>query len=195
VSLRGAASAALVVAGGLGLLPVPAFAQTAAPAPASAPAIEPSAEPALTAEAAEPDEAQQPCAPAEEPEQTDTLTQEEAEPATASAAAEGVEAHCSQNAGNQQYEDPFAGTKPPGEGGNGGSSQNGSGGGTGSPSTGTTSSGEVVAAQDTVAGTETGIATDPAGPSLPNTGLGLGGLVGLGLPLLAAGIALRARLA
>jgi hypothetical protein len=138
-----------------------------------------------------------PCAPETEPPQDDTLTPAEPaepapDPATAQAAADGVEAHCSQNAGDQQYQDPFAGSKAPGSGGNGGSSQGGSG--SSSQSTDTTSSSEVVT-EGTAAGQDTGAAADPAGPSLPNTGLGLGGLVALGLPLLAGGIALRARLA
>lgn len=137
-----------------------------------------------------------PCAPPDAAADEDTLTPVEtkpapAEPAEATAAADGVKAHCSQNAGNQQYQDPFAGAKPP-SGGNGGSQSGGDG---TAPATSTTSSGEAVVSQGTVTGQDTGTTAESAGPSLPNTGLGLGGLLALGLPLLAGGIALRARLA
>ena len=157
-------------------------------APAADPAAAVAAEPA-----AQTPEAQPACAP----EQSDTPTPAEPDPATAQAAAEPVEAHCSQNAGNQQYQDPFAGAEAPGKGGNGGSSQGGSQGAGGSTSqdTGTTTSGDPVASQGTVAGDGTGTTTESAGPSLPNTGLGLGGLLAVGMPLLAGGIALRLRLA
>jgi hypothetical protein len=170
-----------------------AFAQTAPVAPAAVPPGTPE-----TLEAAKTPPAP-PCAPPEEQaDEQDTLTPVEPAPeppADAEAAASDVEAHCSQNAGNQQYQDPFAGAKPPG-GGNGGSSQNGSGGGDGStaPATSTTTSG-ALASQGEAAGQDTGTTAESAGPGLPNTGLGLGGLVAFGLPLLAGGLALRARLA
>lgn len=191
MSLRGVAVTALVVAGGFGLLPAAALAQTAPAVPVT-PAAAP-AEPAQTTDVPPAD----PCGPREEAAEEDTLTPAEpapapADPADATAAAGGVKAHCSQNAGNQQYQDPFAGAEPPG-GGNGGSSQNGAG--NTAPATSTTTSGEAVASQGTVAGQDTGTTAESAGPGLPNTGLGLGGLVALGLPLLAGGIALRARLA
>ena len=185
--LRGVVSAALV-AGGLGLLPAAAIAQSEPAAPVADPAAA-AVQPAEPAEPAAATEAEPACAPQED----DKLTPAEPtpDPATAQAAAGGVEAHCSQNAGDQQYQDPFAGSEPPG-GGNGGSSQGADE--SSSQSTDTTSSSEVVS-QGTVAGQDTGATADPAGPSLPNTGLGLGGLVALGLPLLAGGIALRLRLA
>jgi hypothetical protein len=181
-----------VVAGGLAALPAAAFAQdpaaadpVAPPAPQAAPA-ETAAVPAETAA----------CAPRD---REDTLAQEdqaapaappvEALPATSAEDPEHPVANCSQNAGDNQYQDPFANSPPPG-GDGAGSSQtpdSGSSDGSGTVTPTVQQDGTVLASPSD--------ATAAAGPSLPNTGLGLGGLVVLGLPLLAGGIALRARLA
>jgi hypothetical protein len=112
--------------------------------------------------------------------------------AQASAAPVPVEAHCAQNAGDQQYQDPFAGSEPPG--GNGG----GNGSGNSAQNNGATQ-GEAptsVPTQDPATGTVDPTATAAAADEqLPNTGLGLAGLLALGVPLVLGGVAVRLRLA
>jgi hypothetical protein len=197
VSSQGAAFSALVVAGALAVLPAAAFAQEpVAPADVSAQQVvagDPAEAASCRPRAAEDTLAPEDQAEAEGP--ADTQPEPVPAPAPATSATAGDEpehpvAYCSQNAGDNQYRDPFANSPPPGGGGGGaGSSQ----------------AEEPESSAGALTGTSTlqqdgTTATDPAatassGPRLPNTGLGLGGLVALGLPLLAGGIALRARLA
>ena len=99
-------------------------------------------------------------------------------------------AHCSQDAGEEQYKDPFAHTPPPAAETNNRSSL-------------PTSSAGSLAAADPAATDGTAVAGAPQAdgtasdgrPGLPNTGLDVGVLLVLGLPLLASGLALRRRLA
>ncbi len=134
-----------------------------------------------------------PCAPAPEPEDTLTPVTEPAPDPVATASAEqpgsGPVAHCSQDAGENQYRDPFANSPPPKSQGGADSAQ--------APEN--TSDGSATGASTLQEdGTAAPLADDAgtgSGPGLPNTGLGLAGLVALGVPLLAGGLVLRARLA
>ena len=109
----------------------------------------------------------------------------------AAAASSAPVAHCSQNAGDNQYRDPFAGSKPPGQGGgDGNSAQNDS----------EADQAPAAAADPTAASVQAEAdgsvpAATADGEQLPNTGLGLLGLLALGLPLLVSGLALRRRAA
>jgi LPXTG-motif cell wall-anchored protein len=102
-----------------------------------------------------------------------------------------------QNAGDEQYQDPFGN---PSQSGGGGSSNSGSSGSTqNSGSTGTTGSG-VAGTQAQLQATPSTSATSPttssqAGSSgqLPRTGLDVGIVAALGAVLLLGGLALRRR--
>jgi hypothetical protein len=139
---------------------------------------------------------------AEAPAQTDTLAQVEpaadtgtpADPAAEAAgtAGTGPTAHCSQGAGDQQYEDPFEKTKAPGEdvkGSNGGSP--GSQGQVSQAAPASSTGTATPTAQETA--TAAAAAADD-GSSLPNTGLAAAPLAGAGALLVLAGAALRRRL-
>jgi LPXTG-motif cell wall-anchored protein len=104
-----------------------------------------------------------------------------------------------QNAGDEQYQDPFSNNSQ--SGGGGGSSNSGSSGSTqNSGSTGTTGSG-VAGTQAQLQATPSTSATSPttssqaAGSSgqLPRTGLDVGLVAALGAVLLLGGLALRRR--
>ena len=99
-------------------------------------------------------------------------------------------AHCSQNAGDNQYKDPFANAKPPKAGGDPASSQ-----GAQSPDTSTSAPATTLAqgtADPSLTGTD---GAESAGPGLPNTGLDAGIPAWTGLGLLLAGALLRRRTA
>lgn len=154
-----------------------AAASPATSVPAEPPAAEPAADPAVAQPAAAIDEASAACAPAE-PDAAEPAEEPEAAPA------EPPVAVCSQDAGEEQYQDPFANEKPPGEeqgGGNG-------------------SEGHVSQAEpaDTAVPTTADAAGLPAtdgGPQLPSTGLEALPPALLGLLLLLGGAVLRRRVA
>jgi LPXTG-motif cell wall-anchored protein len=207
VSFGGVAVSILVLTGGFAVAPAAALAQagaapdtpvaaaTASPAAVST-APEPPSTPAGTAEAKDL-AARSGCAqPAEEPAtgldaDSTTLPADPADPATSSGEVEDVPpvAHCSQNAGDEQYQDPFGNSKPPKAGSKTpqSSTQQSGGRGTATPAS-------VLAQQSTDPATAGAAARagDSAG-KLPNTGLDarLPGV--LGLALLLSGGALRRR--
>jgi hypothetical protein len=108
-----------------------------------------------------------------------------------------------QSAGDEQYVDPFQGQDDDrgGSGGGGsgsgsgseGGSQGGGGGGGGSatPAPVPEEAPAEVAPDTASAETDVGSTTSSTDPTLPRTGLALGGLVGIGLVLLGGGITLR----
>ena len=148
------------------------------------PAPAPVAEPAVSG-----------CPPGEDETELPPGTPEDAPaPPPAAAAAQdgpgdGPVAHCSQNAGDNQYRDPFANSPPPKSQGGADSAQ--------APETDTAqpTTGSTTLLEDGTTDPAAAAAAAAAGNGLPNTGLGLGGLVALGLPLLAGGLALRRRTA
>jgi hypothetical protein len=100
-------------------------------------------------------------------------------------------AHCSQNAGDEQYVDPFANAGPPkaanGNGSQGPASQS-------QPPVGSAADqGAGSAAPSSLAAAAVTGRERDGGPQLPTTGLELGGLLGLGCPLLLLGLVLRRR--
>jgi hypothetical protein len=191
---------ALVVAGGLAVVPSVCHAADVAPIPA--PQADTAAQPAPDAQQAEADalvaRERAACAargetlvdesPAATAPAVPAVTPAPA-PTDAVAAGKPPVAHCSQNAGDEQYKDPFAHTPPPTKSG-AGSAQ------TPQPTSAGTAAGAAPTNVDgtVVAGAAQTDAGTADGPGLPNTGLGLGGLLALGLPLLGAGFVLRRRL-
>lgn len=173
------------------------MAQTAEPAavPAAQPAVAaPAPTPPVEAEAAvcaAPDEHAEQLSDAGTPAPGPAPPAEPVVAGSAAAASAPPVAHCSQNAGDNQYRDPFAGSKPPGQGGgDGNSAQNDSETGeTPAPAADPTAAAVQAEADGSVPATTAGE------EQLPNTGLGLPGLLALGLPLLLSGLALRRRAA
>jgi hypothetical protein len=181
-----------VVAGGLAVLPAAASAQdpVASASPAGSPAAADVADPRGCAAPVTEDRLAQddPPAPA-----SAAAPPVPAAPATHEDEADQPVARCSQDAGENQYRDPFANSPPPDGGGGGGGA-----GSAQTPDTGASDGSVTDTSTLQQDGTAVAAQTDPEaapGPSLPESGLGLGGLVALGLPLLGAGLALRARLA
>ena len=186
VSFGRVAATVLVLAGGLSVVPVASAIEPAPdPAPAASPA-EATGVPAAPAVEPSPDP-ESPCAPGED------AAGESLEDAAAAAAADtGDEdappvAHCSQNAGDNQYKDPFANAKPPEGGGDPASGQ-----GAQSPDT-STSAPATTLAQGTTDPAAPG--AEAAGPTLPSTGLDAGIPAWTGIGLLLAGALLRRRTA
>jgi LPXTG-motif cell wall-anchored protein len=188
VSLGRVAATVLVLTGGLSVVPV-ASAAEAVQDPAAVVAVEDR-------------DAEAPCAPAEDApadslEDVSATTVPVPVPAAAAtdAAASDDEAappvaHCSQNAGDNQYKDPFANAKPPSGGGDPASGQ-----GSQSPDTSTSAPATTIA-QGTADPAVTGApGAEDAGPGLPNTGLDAGIPAWTGLALLLAGALLRRRTA
>ena len=98
-----------------------------------------------------------------------------------------------QNAGDEQYADPFGGNSQ--SGGGGGSSNSGSSGSSGTTGTSGTAGSGVAAAQQQAtgaAGATTGQSTASSG-QLPRTGLDVGVVAAVGAALLLGGLALRRR--
>jgi nicotinate-nucleotide--dimethylbenzimidazole phosphoribosyltransferase len=157
-----------------------AAAAPAASAPTEPPPAEPAAEPDVPQPAVAIDEASAACAPAE-PETAGPADELEAAPPS-----DPPVAVCSQNAGDEQYEDPFANEKPPAEQ---------QGGGNGSGSEGQVSqTGPADAPATTTDGTG-GVPSTEGAPQLPSTGLDAFPPALLGILLLLGGAALRRRAA
>jgi hypothetical protein len=179
--------------GAFAIVPVGATAQTAPELPAAEPPGEtvPAPAPAEESVATAP---ARPDAGCGQPD--DELRDGEPEPAEsatviATAAEEGTgppTAHCSQNAGDNQYRDPFANSPPPER--DGADSAQAPDAAVGQSTTGSTTFQQDAAATAAAAAAQAG-----SGEGLPNTGLGLGGLLALGLPLLAGGLVLRKHIA
>jgi hypothetical protein len=193
-----------VVAGGLAVVPAGAFAQEPVPTAAAPPPPEaastaapstPAADPAATTDSqtdAQRAEASG-CPPPDPRDPEETLTPVEPDPAVTASREkpdDGPTAHCSQNAGDNQYRDPFANSPPP-------KNQNAADGAQApqSDTSDQSTAGSATLLQDDGSAVLASDAETGSGPRLPNTGLGLGGLVGLGAPLIAGGVALRRRLA
>ena len=200
MSLRGVAVTALAVAGGPALLPAAAFAQEA---PGAAAGAAPETLAQVAPAQPEKDPAAAACAaPGKERDGEEAEAVVPAPPPEAEAAAAGEPpvATCSQDAGDQQYRDPFANSEPPSQGGNGGNGSSPD-----QPVQSPAQTAPVTPTDDSVAPTaqtsqttteqEESGSTTANGKQLANTGLGLAGLLALGLALLAGGLALQRRIA
>jgi LPXTG-motif cell wall-anchored protein len=93
-----------------------------------------------------------------------------------------VRACAAQDAGEEQYEDPFAESKPPPES-------------SGQPSASEDSQSSAPASSSPADPLADGVPTDaaaaPGGATLPNTGMGTGGLLSLGIAMLVGGVVLH----